>query len=192
LNNRPVMKIYRTELDGVCLLRPDVFKDERGVFLETYNRERHRQNGLEHDWVQDNLSSSRHGVVRGLHYQLGPHAQSKIVQAVWGRILDVVVDIRKGSPTFGRHVAVELDSEERVQILIPRGFAHGFSVLSESAVVMYKTDDYYHKASESGIRYDDPGLGIDWRIPADQRVVSSKDLELPLFSQLNTNFEYGA
>lgn len=185
------MKLYRTELEGVCLLHPDVFRDERGVFLETYNRQRHLQNGLEYEWVQDNLSSSRHGVVRGLHYQLAPHAQSKIVQAVWGRILDVVVDIRKGSPTFGRHVAVELDSEERMQILIPKGFAHGFSVLSESAVVMYKTDDYYHKASESGIRYNDPELGIDWRIPADRVLVSPKDMELPHFSQLNTNFEYG-
>ena len=185
------MTISHTELEGVLLLRPDVFKDERGAFLESYNRQRHLQNGLPFDWVQDNLSTSRHGVVRGLHYQLEPRAQAKIVQAVHGRILDVVVDIRKGSPTFGRHLSIELDSEERLQILIPRGFAHGFSVLSESAVVMYKTDDYYHKASEAGIRYDDPGLAIDWKIPADKVVVSPKDLELPLFSDLNTNFEYG-
>ena len=185
------MKITQTELEGVLLLRPDVFKDDRGAFLESFNRRRYHQDGLDYEWVQDNLSSSRHGVVRGLHYQLAPHAQAKIVQSVHGRILDVVVDIRKGSPTFGRHLSIELDSEERLQILIPKGFAHGFSVLSETAVVMYKTDDYYHKASEAGIRFDDPDLAIDWKIPSDKAVVSPKDLELPFFTELNTNFEFG-
>jgi dTDP-4-dehydrorhamnose 3,5-epimerase len=185
------MKIYRTELEGVCLLSPDIYKDDRGAFLESYNRRRHLDNGLDFDWVQDNLSSSRHGVVRGLHYQLAPHGQSKIVQAVHGLILDVVVDIRKGSPSFGRHISIELDSEERMQVLIPKGFAHGFSVLSESAVVMYKTDDYYNKASEAGIRFDDPDLAIDWKIPPGKALVSPKDLELPLLSDLQTNFEYG-
>jgi len=185
------MRISQTELEGVLLIHPDVFRDDRGAFLESYNRKRHALNGLEHDWVQDNLSSSSYGVVRGLHYQLEPYAQSKIVQAVSGRILDVVVDIRRGSPTFGRHLAVELDSDRRDQILIPKGFAHGFSVLSESAVVMYKTDEYYNKASESGIRFDDPHLAIDWRISSAKAIVSSKDLELPLFQALNTHFDYG-
>ena len=182
------MNISHTELPGVLILRPDVFKDDRGSFLESYNRQRHTSNGLSFDWVQDNLSSSRYGVVRGLHYQLEPHAQAKIVQAVWGRIRDVVVDMRKGSPTFGRHLSVDLDSEERTQILIPKGFAHGFSVLSDTAVVMYKTDAYYHKVSESGIRYDDPELGIDWGVPSDSIIVSPKDVELPFFSEVQPNF----
>jgi dTDP-4-dehydrorhamnose 3,5-epimerase len=185
------MKVYQTELEGVLIIHPDVFRDDRGAFLESYNRKRHALNGLEHDWVQDNLSSSSFGVVRGLHYQLAPNAQAKIVQAVHGRILDVVVDIRRGSPTFGRHLAKELDDEERLQILIPKGFAHGFSVLSDSAVVMYKTDDYYNKSSEAGIRFDDPELGIDWKIPSGKAIVSPKDLDLPLFSGLQTHFDYG-
>lgn len=185
------MTISKTELEGVLLIQPAVFRDDRGAFLESYNRRRHLDYGLSFDWVQDNLSSSSYGVVRGLHYQLAPRAQAKVVQAVHGRILDVVVDIRRGSPTFGRHFSVELDGEERVQILIPKGFAHGFSVLSEHAVVMYKTDDYYDKASEAGIRFDDPGLAIDWKIPPGSALVSPKDLELPLFRDLDTNFEYG-
>lgn len=182
------MIISQTELAGLLILRPDVFKDERGSFLESYNRQRHASNGLPFDWVQDNLSTSRYGVVRGLHYQLEPHAQAKIVQAVWGRIRDVVVDIRKGSPTYGRHLSIDLDSEERTQILIPKGFAHGFSVLSDTAVVMYKTDAYYHKASESGIRYDDPELAIDWGVPSESIIVSPKDGELPFLSEAQTNF----
>jgi dTDP-4-dehydrorhamnose 3,5-epimerase len=185
------MTISKTVLEGVLLIQPTVFRDDRGAFLESYNRRRQMDNGLSFDWVQDNLSSSSYGVVRGLHYQMSPHAQSKLVQAVYGRILDVVVDIRRGSPTFGRHFSVELDGDDRLQILIPKGFAHGFSVLSDSAVVMYKTDDYYDKESEAGIRFDDPELAVDWRIPSGSAVVSPKDFELPLFRDLKTNFEYG-
>ena len=184
------MRITQTELEGVLLIHPDVFRDSRGAFLESYNRQRYILNGMNHEWVQDNLSSSSYGVVRGLHYQVEPHAQTKIVQSVHGRILDAVVDVRRGSPTFGRHLTVELDSEARTQILIPKGFAHGFSVLSESAVVMYKTDGYYNKGSEAGIRFDDPDLAIDWKIPSGKAIVSHKDLELPPFSKLVTNFDY--
>lgn len=184
------MKVSPTTLPGVMLIHPDIFRDDRGAFLESFNQRKFSEMGLPQDWVQDNLSHSSYGVIRGLHYQLNPFAQAKIVQVIRGRILDVVVDIRKGSPSFGRHISVELDSEERAQILIPRGFAHGFSVLSESADVLYKTDNHYHKASEAGIIYSDPELAIDWRIPAANAKLSAKDLELPPFAELSTNFEY--
>jgi dTDP-4-dehydrorhamnose 3,5-epimerase len=185
------MRILQTEFEGLLLIYPEVLKDARGTFNESYNRQKHLRYGLDQDWVQDNLSYSSYGVVRGLHFQHPPYAQAKIVQAIHGRILDVVVDIRRGSPTFGRHLSVELDDEERLQILIPKGFAHGFSVLSESAVVMYKTDAYYNDASEAGIRFDDPDLAIDWKISSGNTIVSPKDQALPLFSELNTNFVHG-
>lgn len=184
------MKLSPTELPGVLLIHPVIFRDDRGAFLESFNQRTFSEHGLPQDWVQDNLSHSAYGVVRGLHYQLNPFAQAKIVQVIRGHILDVVVDIRRGSPSYGRHIAVELDSEERTQILIPRGFAHGFSVLSETADVLYKTDNHYHKSSEAGILFNDPALGIDWRIPPDKVRLSAKDLELPSFAGLKTNFDY--
>jgi dTDP-4-dehydrorhamnose 3,5-epimerase len=186
------MNITKTIFPGVLLIHPALFHDDRGVFLENYNLLRYTESGISHDWVQDNLSSSSYGVIRGLHYQLNPFAQAKIVQVIRGKIQDVVVDIRKESPTYGRSISVILDSEERTQILIPRGFAHGFSVLSEVADVLYKTDNYYSKNHEAGILFNDPDLAIDWMIPADKVIVSPKDTELSRFADVVTNFQYNS
>jgi dTDP-4-dehydrorhamnose 3,5-epimerase len=184
------MIVTQTEIPGVILIRPSIFRDDRGAFLESFSSRRYKENGIPQDWVQDNLSTSVYGVIRGLHYQRPPFAQAKIVQVIRGRILDVVVDIRRGSPTYGRHVAVELDSEERTQILVPHGFAHGFSVLSPFADVMYKTDNYYSRDHESGLRFDDPDLAIDWRVPPAEAVLSPKDMDLSSFRDLPSDFEY--
>jgi dTDP-4-dehydrorhamnose 3,5-epimerase len=184
------MTVNQTEIPDVLLIKPGIFRDDRGAFLESFSARRYRDHGIDRDWVQDNLSTSVYGVIRGLHYQRPPFAQAKIVQVIRGRILDVVVDIRKGSPTYGKHVAVELDSEDRMQILMPHGFAHGFSVLSPFADVLYKTDNYYSRDHEAGLRFDDPDLSIDWRIPSDQSILSPKDLELPCLKDLSTDFEY--
>jgi len=184
------MTVIQTEISGVLLIKPSIFRDDRGAFLESFSARRYRDHGIAQDWVQDNLSTSVRGVIRGLHYQRPPHAQAKIVQVIRGRILDVVVDIRKGSPTYGKHVAVELDSEDRMQILVPHGFAHGFSVLSPFADVLYKTDNYYSKDHEAGLLFDDPDLAIDWRIPTGEAVLSPKDLELTRLKDLQSDFEY--
>lgn len=183
------MRVHSTDFPGVLVIEPDLYRDERGLFLEGFNRRRYAEMGIPFDWVQDNLSSSARGVVRGLHFQKDPVAQTKLVQVVHGHILDVVVDIRRGSPTYGRHIAVELDSDSRRQILIPRGFAHGFSVLSDRAEVMYKADDYYSRTHEAGIRYDDPDLGIDWRVPPDAVRLSPRDLQMPGLRDLGYAFE---
>jgi dTDP-4-dehydrorhamnose 3,5-epimerase len=172
------------------MFEPAVFKDDRGYFFESYNEETFRQQGIDTRFVQDNQSFSRHGVIRGLHYQLDPHAQTKLIRVLQGRILDVALDLRKGSPTYGQHMGVELSAENKRQFLIPRGFAHGFSVLSETAEISYKCDGFYNKGSEGGIRYDDPALGIDWQIPAGQAIVSPKDIELPLFAGCRNNFQF--
>jgi dTDP-4-dehydrorhamnose 3,5-epimerase len=184
------MTVIQTEIHDVLLIKPGIFRDDRGAFLESFSARRYRDHAITQDWVQDNLSTSVYGVIRGLHYQRPPFAQAKIVQVIRGRVLDVVVDIRKGSPTYGKHVAVELDSEDRMQILVPHGFAHGFSVLSPFADVLYKTDNYYSRDHEAGLRFDDPDLSIDWRIPSDQAILSPKDLELPCLKDLPTDFEY--
>lgn len=184
------MTVIQTEIPDVLLIKPNIFRDDRGAFLESFSARRYRDHGISQDWVQDNLSTSVYGVIRGLHYQKPPFAQAKIVQVIRGRILDVVVDIRKGSPTYGRHIAVELDSEDRTQILVPHGFAHGFSVLSPFADVLYKTDNYYSRDHEAGLLYDDPELAIDWRIPAAEVILSPKDLELSSIKNLSSDFEY--
>lgn len=184
------MTVIQTEIPDVLLIRPNIFRDDRGAFLESFSARRYRDHGISQDWVQDNLSTSVYGVIRGLHYQRPPFAQAKIVQVIRGRILDVVVDIRKGSPTFGKHLAVELDSEDRMQILVPHGFAHGFSVLSSHADVLYKTDNYYSRDHEAGLRFDDPDLAIDWRIPSQEVILSPKDLELTFLKDLSSDFEY--
>ena len=184
------MTVIHTEISGVLLIKPSIFRDDRGAFLESFSARRYRDHGIDRDWVQDNLSTSVRGVIRGLHYQRPPYAQAKIVQVIRGRILDVVVDIRKGSPTYGKHVAVELDSEDRMQILVPHGFAHGFSVLSPFADVLYKTDNYYSKDHEAGLLFDDPDLAINWRIPTGEAVLSPKDLELTRLKDLQSDFEY--
>jgi dTDP-4-dehydrorhamnose 3,5-epimerase len=186
------MQISQTSLPGVLIIQPKVFEDARGYFFESFNQKNFDELNLAFDWVQDNQSSSAFGVIRGLHFQLNPFAQAKLVRVFKGKILDVVVDIRKGSPAYGKVFAEELSAENKTQLLIPKGFAHGFSVLSESAEVFYKCDNYYHTSHEAGILYNDPILGIDWKIPADQVIVSEKDLILPPFSEIHTNFEFKA
>lgn len=169
------MNFIKTKISGVYIVEPHVFYDERGYFFESYNEEEFRQNGIKNHFVQDNQSKSSYGVIRGLHCQLGEHSQAKLVRVLVGKVLDVAVDIRQGSPTFGQYVAVELSEENKRQLFIPRHFLHGFSVLSETAVFAYKVDNLYCKESEFGICYDDPEIGIDWQIPADKVLTSAKD-----------------
>ncbi len=169
------MNIIETEIEGVLIVEPRVFTDARGYFFESWSRAAFEAAGLRYDFVQDNQSQSVYGTIRGLHFQKGAHAQAKLVRALAGTVLDVAVDLRAGSPTFGRHVAVELSAENRRQLLIPRGFAHGFSVLSETVVFAYKCDNFYCRESEDGLRFDDPALGIDWRVPAGKALLSDKD-----------------
>ncbi len=184
------MEFIKTPFEGLFLIQPKVFQDSRGYFFESYTQRLFDEAGLPSDWVQDNQSSSAFGVIRGLHYQLNPFAQSKLVRVLQGTILDVVVDIRRGSPTYRQAYSVELSAENKTQILVPRGFAHGFSVQSETAVVLYKCDNYYNKSSEAGIMYNDPALGIDWKIPAGREIVSEKDLQLPNIADSVTNFDF--
>lgn len=184
------MEFITTPFAGLFLVQPKVFEDSRGFFFESYSQRFFDEASLPGDWVQDNQSSSTYGVIRGLHYQLNPFAQSKLVRVLHGSILDVVVDIRKGSPTYHQVFTVELSAENKTQILVPKGFAHGFSVQSETAVVLYKCDNYYNKSSEAGIIYNDPKLAIDWKIPADKVIVSDKDLQLPSLEMSVTNFEF--
>ena len=172
---RNIMNFIKTDIEGVVIVEPKVFEDERGYFFESYNEAEFAANGITNKFVQDNQSKSSYGVIRGLHCQLGEHAQAKLVRVLEGKVLDVAVDVRKDSPTFGKHVAVELSAENKRQLFIPRGFLHGFSVLSETAVFAYKCDNLYCKAAEFGIRYDDEEIGIDWQIPADKIITSEKD-----------------
>ena len=176
------MELISTTIRDVLLLRPRCFRDERGYFMESFNEETFRRvTGLSTRFVQDNEAYSRRGVVRGLHYQLAPHAQAKLVRVVSGRVLDVAVDIRKSSPTFGRYVAVELSAENGLQLYIPEGFAHGYAVLSDEAVFQYKCSDYYHPEAEAGIAFDDPQLAIAWPIPQAEMILSEKDRRHPGF-----------
>lgn len=183
------MPFLKTDIADLLIFEPVLFKDNRGYFFESYNEQTWEKEGLPYRFVQDNQSFSTYGVIRGLHYQLDPHAQTKLVRVLQGVILDVAVDLRKSSPTFGRWTAVELSADNRRQLLLPRGFAHGFSVLSDTAEVSYKCDGFYHKESEGGIRYDDSQLNIDWQIPAGKAIVSPKDLELPRFADCRNNFQ---
>jgi dTDP-4-dehydrorhamnose 3,5-epimerase len=175
----------------VLLLEPKVHGDQRGYFLETYRQDLFVEAvGHRVDFVQDNESSSARGVLRGLHYQLPPHAQSKLVRVIKGTVLDVAVDIRRGSPTFGQHVAVELSEENKRQLFVPRGFAHGFVVLSEQAIFAYKVDNYYSPECDRGLAWDDPALNIDWRLPAADIQLSGKDQKQPLLAEISEGFEY--
>lgn len=176
------MKITETDIPGVVIIEPRVFEDARGYFFESYNKKDFDSLVRPVDFVQDNESRSSYGVVRGLHYQKGEHAQSKLVRVLQGCVLDVAVDIRRGSPTFGRHVEVELSGENKRQLFIPRGFAHGFAVLSETAVFQYKCDNFYAPQSEGAIAWDDPALGIDWHVPAGKVLLSEKDSRHPVLS----------
>jgi dTDP-4-dehydrorhamnose 3,5-epimerase len=181
-----------TAIPEVILVEPKVHGDERGYFMESYRKDLLEAFvGHAIDFCQDNESRSRRGVLRGLHYQLPPFAQTKLVRVIEGRVLDVAVDIRRGSPTFGRHVAVELSADNKRQLLIPRGFAHGFVVLSETAIFAYKVDAYYSPECDRGIAYDDPAIGIDWRLAPDELLLSDKDRKQPPLERAEL-FEYGA
>jgi dTDP-4-dehydrorhamnose 3,5-epimerase len=182
------MPFFQTDIPDLLIFEPIVYKDNRGYFFESYNEQTFDKEGVDYHFVQDNQSYSTYGVIRGLHYQLDPHAQTKLVRVLQGRILDIAVDLRRSSLTFGKWVAAELSADNKRQLLVPRGFAHGFSVLSDTAEVSYKCDGLYHKESEGGIRYDDPQLGIDWQIPPGKAIVSAKDLDLPLFAECRNNF----
>jgi len=179
-----------TGIPDLLVFEPVVFNDSRGFFFEAYNQKMFGGAGVECQFVQDNQSCSTYGVIRGLHYQVPPFAQAKLVRALVGSILDVAVDIRKGSPTFGKVYSIELSAANKKQLFIPAGFAHGFSVLSEVAEVMYKCDQFYSKASEHGIIYNDPTLNIDWKVPMDKAIVSEKDLVLPELANCVNPFEY--
>lgn len=184
------MNIVETKIPGLVIIEPMIFGDDRGFFFEGYNKSKYESAGINDSFVQDNFSSSTYGVIRGLHYQLNPYSQSKLVEVIQGEVLDVAVDIRKGSPTFGQFEAVVLSEENRRQFYIPRGFAHGFSVLSKSAIFHYKCDNLYNKESERGIHFLDKNLNIDWKIPADKAIVSPKDEILPVFENTEMNFNF--
>ena len=178
------MKISKTAIDGVVIIEPQVFEDERGYFFESWNQAKMEEAGLHYNFIQDNQSKSCYGTVRGIHFQKGEFSQAKLVRVLEGTVLDVAVDLRKNSPTFGKHVAVELSAENKKQLLIPRGFGHGFSVLTPTAVFAYKCDNIYNKASEGGIRFDDPDIGIDWKIDSKKAILSEKDKNAPCLKEV--------
>ena len=182
------MKIEKTNIPDLLVIKPKVFEDNRGYFFESYNEKKFFEQDLTYAFVQDNESLSSYGIIRGLHYQLAPHAQAKLVRVIRGRIFDVAVDIRKNSPTYGEWHGTELSEENKKQMLIPKGFAHGFSVLSESAIVFYKCDDFYHPESERGIHYQDESLHIDWKIDPEKAIISDKDKKLPNLADADMNF----
>jgi dTDP-4-dehydrorhamnose 3,5-epimerase len=179
-----------TDIPGLIILEPKVIEDSRGYFYESYNKEKMVAAGIKMEFVQDNQSKSQYGVIRGLHYQKNPFAQSKLVRVLEGRIYDLALDIRKGSPTYGQWFGLELNSENKLQLYIPRGFAHGFSVLSETAVVLYKCDRFYNSASEAGINCMDSRLNINWGIEAGKEIISAKDLNQPSFENADHNFTF--
>ncbi len=184
------MNIIKTEIDGVVIIEPRLFKDDRGYFFESYSEKDFNAQVREIKFVQDNESKSSYGVLRGLHFQKPPYAQSKLVRVIKGAVLDVAVDIRKGSPTFGKHVAVELTEDNHRQFFIPRGFAHGFSVLTPEVIFQYKCDNFYAPQSEGALAWNDPDLGIDWRIPSDKIILSEKDKHHPRLKDAEWLFDY--
>lgn len=184
------MNVINTPIEGLIILEPRIFRDDRGYFFESYNKKVFDAEVMPVDFVQDNESCSTYGVMRGLHFQRPPHTQAKLVRCVRGRVLDVAVDIRKGSPTFGRHVAVELSEENHRQFFISHGFAHGFAVLSDTAVFQYKCDNYYCPEADGGISIQDDSLGIDWQINPAEAILSSKDLRHPLLKDFDTPFTF--
>ncbi len=173
------MPFHPTHIPGLIVFEPKVIRDDRGYFYECYNQKTFAEGGIEAVFVQDNQARSTYGVLRGLHYQVGPMAQAKLVRVVEGEVLDVVVDIREDSPTYGQWYSIRLSAENHLQLFVPRGFAHGYAVLSETATFFYKCDNFYSRESEGGIRYDDPKLAIDWQMPLDDAVLSEKDKVLP-------------
>lgn len=184
------MPFIETGIPDLLIYEPKVHGDSRGYFFESYNANTFRAEGVEIEFVQDNQARSTYGVLRGLHFQQEPHAQTKLIRALEGTILDVVVDLRSGSPAYGKVYSIELSAENKRQLLVPKGFAHGYSVLSPTAEVMYKCDNFYHKASEGGLIYNDPALQIDWGIPLTEALVSEKDLVLPVLADCQHNFVY--
>ena len=184
------MNIISTHIPGVVIIEPRLFKDDRGYFFESFSERDFNAQVREVKFVQDNESMSSYGVMRGLHFQRPPFTQSKLVRCVKGAVLDVAVDIRKGSPTFGQHVAVELTEENHRQFFVPRGFAHGFAVLSETAIFQYKCDNFYHPEADGGISILDDSLGIDWRIPTDHAILSEKDTKHPLLKDFDSPFDF--
>lgn len=184
------MEVIKTDIEGPVILKPKIFGDARGYFFESYSKREFDTLVRPVNFVQDNESSSSYGVLRGLHFQKGKHSQSKLVRVVRGRVLDVAVDIRKGSPTFGRYVAVELSEDNKLMFFIPRGFAHGFSVLSETAVFQYKCDNYYCPDAEGAIAWNDPQIGIDWRVPEADVLLSEKDRHHPLLADAPELFDF--
>lgn len=184
------MQVIETAIQDVYIIKPRVFADQRGYFFESYNQNAFKKVGLNYTFIQDNQSKSCYGTVRGLHFQKGAYAQAKLVRVIDGTVLDVAVDLRKNSPTFGQHVAVELSADNNLQLLIPRGFAHGFSVLSETAIFAYKCDNVYNKESEGGLLYCDDALGIDWRIPHDVALLSEKDNVNPTLAEITASLSW--
>jgi dTDP-4-dehydrorhamnose 3,5-epimerase len=184
------MDVLKTAIEGVVIIEPKVFGDHRGYFFESFSERDFNSQVREVRFVQDNESKSCYGVLRGLHFQKPPYAQSKLVRVVKGAVLDVAVDIRKGSPTFGQHVAVELTEDNHRQFFVPRGFAHGFAVLSDEALFQYRCDNYYAPSAECGIAWNDPKIAIDWGIPSDKIVLSAKDQQNPMLEELTELFEY--
>ena len=184
------MKIIETAIEGVVIIEPRLFKDERGYFFESFSQREFEEKIRKISFVQDNESKSSYGVLRGLHFQKPPYAQSKLVRVIKGAVLDVAVDIRKGSPTFGKHVAVELTEENHLQLFIPRGFAHGFSVLSQEVIFQYKCDNFYAPQSEGALAWDDSDLNINWRIPTNQIILSEKDKHHEKLKDASWLFDY--
>ena len=184
------MEVIKTDIEGLVVIQPRIFNDARGYFFESFSQREFEEKVGPIRFVQDNESKSTRGVLRGLHFQNPPYAQSKLVRCVKGKVLDVAVDIRKGSPTYGRHVAVELSEDNHLQFFIPKGFAHGFVVLSDEAVFQYKCDEFYAPQSEGGINLYDEALGIDWQIPRDEAILSDKDKTYPNLSEIISNFEF--
>lgn len=184
------MNIIKTKIEGVVILEPKVFKDDRGYFMESFSKKFFDAEVCKTEFVQDNESKSSYGVLRGLHFQKPPYAQSKLVRVVKGAVLDVAVDIRKGSPTFGKHVAVELTEDNKLQFFVPRGFAHGFVVLSEEVIFQYKCDNFYAPQHEGSIAWNDPNLNIDWIIASDKIILSEKDNKNPILSDAEWLFDY--
>ena len=182
------MPVFKTDFPGLVIYEPNVFEDNRGYFFESYNEKVFIENGIDMHFVQDNQAKSTYGIIRGLHYQLDPFAQTKLVRVISGRIIDAVVDLRKNSPTYARAFTIELSAENKKQLLVPKGFAHGYSVISETAEVFYKCDTFYNKESEGGITWNDPALNIDWQIPAGKAIVSEKDAAQPLFENCRNTF----
>ncbi len=184
------MEVRETGIQDLVIIKPRVFDDPRGYFFESYNEGGFNELGLDYRFVQDNQSSSNYGVIRGLHYQLFPKAQTKLVRVLQGKIWDVAVDLRKDSPTFLEWRGVELSAENHLQLLVPRGFAHGFSVLSRTAVVFYKCDELYSKEYEAGFRFDDPEIGVDWKLDAADRILSDRDMAMPRLNDAKLNFKF--